>query len=132
MEVSIIGACLPVTPESLAHDYEQLTRASGMLKNRLDIVTETMVSMITSGKPVPGYTLERGVSALKWSIPDPVAAAADIGVDISKPREPITPTQAIARKLLPKEMVEIMARREPTSPKLTHVNVDKIKDLING
>lgn len=132
MDVAVLGQCFPVGPDGMGNELDYLYKAQGLIKNRLAAMEESAFASITSGKFIPGYQVSTGLTALKWSIPDPVQAARDIGVEIAKPEEAITPTQAQARNLLTEQQINWMARRETTAPKLKKFDCRLAEKLIKG
>lgn len=120
-------------PDSdLARELEFTKMALDSLQHRFNAIEAQATERLRAGNLVPGYMLKQSYTALKWDVPDPVAAARDIGADLAKPAEAITPTQAIQRKVLTEAQVQFMASRKLGSFKLTKENINFAKELINN
>lgn len=131
MDVAIVGEDVAPNDNAVAYQFEQLKRAAGLIKNRLAAEEEYITGVLEGGGVFPGYTLAPGQSRLEWSKSlDPVAAAAEFGVDVLAPRKPITPTQAISRGLLKKNLVDFMAERTPGKRKLKKIDLNIATRLI--
>jgi hypothetical protein len=107
-------------PVAIDYEMQRLTEAAAIIEARLTGLEAQAVSLIRKGVILPNYTLESGVGRLSW-IDDQAEASALalgdlLGVDLRKPAKAITPTQAA--KHLPKEMLELYARRKRGEQKL--------------
>lgn len=102
-------------PRALARQYEIVCRAREQLKGLEDGYYAEMVARVGE---VPGYTIEATVGRLNWTAPvDKVASLGDLmGVDLRKPVDLITPTQA--KKKLSNELILQFSAREPGALKL--------------
>lgn len=130
------GAAAPmvttISDPDLARELEFTKAALDSLQHRYNALEAHATERINGGATVPGYGVKQTWSALKWDAPDPIAAAREMGADIAKEPGPVTPTQAIQRKLLSKEMVELMASRKPGAFKLQRENLAHAKELVRS
>jgi hypothetical protein len=108
----------PMTPDQFALEMEFVTRASEMLGQRLTAMEAEGISMVKSGAIIPGWEARQAMGAMAWTGTDPVASGKMLCVDLRQPVKAITPTQAIARKLLTDKMVKALTERSPGSHKL--------------
>jgi len=122
---------IEMAPQELAYDLSITKDAYDVIKHRLTALEIRTEETIKAGTIVPGWVIQQKTSILSWDIPDPIAAARDFGVDISKPAEAITPTQALSQGLLDKDVVTFMASRKPGGFALKRQNLDFVKGLIN-
>lgn len=92
-------------------------------KTGLDIQAE---NFIRTGRSVPGWFLKPTHGKLTWNIPvDEVVKLGDSRhVDLRKPQEAITPTQARDRKLLSAEDLDKVSSRSPGGSKLEQSQPD--------
>lgn len=88
--------------------------AKAVLETRLSGLEELAFAKIASGKNVIGYRVEQKVGRLEWAIPADTVNAVGVGagLQLMKPAEPITPTQAI-KAGLDKALVDSMSERKP-------------------
>lgn len=116
--------------ESLANELTDLREASAIIDARLNGLEQEAISLLESGKRVPGYRIERGAGREAWKKPvAEVIALGDIyGVDLRKPPDAITPTQALKLKLDP-DVLKGYSERKYGENKLVE---DKIARKIFG
>jgi hypothetical protein len=76
-----------------------LRAAQKILEARETGLAQQVESMLRTGRSVLNFQLEPGQARLKWTktAPEVFALGDAFGVDLRKPQEPITPTQAIDR-----------------------------------
>lgn len=98
-------------PEDLGHHLDALEAAQGLLKARISGLRGHIEANVRAGRNVPGFTLERVASRLKWTSPVESIRllGAMYGATVTK-EEPVTPTQAI-KAGVPAEVVEEHAQR---------------------
>lgn len=120
-----------ITPERVALELEITERAVKMLGQRQTALEEEAFSMSKRGLVVPGWEVAPTVTALNWAV-DAIAIGDAMQVDLRAPIKPITPTQAISRKLLPKETVEALAAKGTGGLKLQRVNDTKAKRILEN
>lgn len=116
----------------LAYDLDITTEAVTLLKHRLTALEARAEASLKRGDLLPGWVLSQKTNPLSWMIKDPIQAGIDIGVDLAKPSEPITPTQAVNRKLLSKEMVAMMTERKPGKFVLKRQSLENIKRIMQN
>lgn len=115
------------SPADLAAFLTVVDRAAEQIKYLQTGVSEQLKHLLKSGQSVPGYKLVGKKGRLGWS------AAADevlllgelMGVDLSKPPEPVTPTQA-GKLGLPESLVDSYADRKPAGLELVRVTEKSI------
>lgn len=109
-----------LTPQALGLELRALTRAEGVLKARISGLQAQADSLVRSGTLVPWWMMEATAGRLAWNKPDTevLMLGQMVGVSLAKPAEPITPTQAKDRKLLPESVIKIYASRPVGAAKL--------------
>lgn len=85
-----------LTGNNLGLEYRLLERAQDMLKARMTGIKEQVTAELRNGSIIPAITLQPTRADLKWIKPvEEVTMLGDMmGVDLRKPQELITPTQA--------------------------------------
>lgn len=83
-------------PMALSTEITLLRRAYELLSARLEGLEAQAEGIIQIGGTVPGYSLAQGYGRKKWTVGnDEVFTLGDLmGIDLRKPPEPVTPTQA--------------------------------------
>lgn len=110
------------TELSLLHAAEKLVEAR---RKALEVMAEVL---IRNGARVPGWEMKQGTAPLAWHDPAVAISTGDVmGVDLRKEVKPITPTQAISKKLLDKDIVATLASRPPAGMKLAPVSPVSIR-----
>jgi hypothetical protein len=117
-----------ITPEQVALELEVVGRASKMLSQRLAALEEYGLSI----GGVPGWEAHQSTGNLAWTPTDPIAIGDAMGVDLRGPVKPVTPTQAIARKILTKDTVAALASRPMGGMKLKRTDPKKVERILNG
>lgn len=107
------------TPAELAAFLTVVDRAAEQIKFLQTGVSEQLKHMLKSGQSVPGYKLVGKKGRLDWTAPaDEVLLLGQLmGLDLSKPPEPITPTQA-GKLGLSESLVDAYADRKPAGLEL--------------
>lgn len=140
MDAAGISDSFEPTPNEVAIELSRLETAAARIKHRLTALEAHGLALIKGGKLLPGYEARQSLSALKWTV-DAITAGDEMGVDLRKPEEAITPTQALDRwKELTKgleeeitpDVLDFMAKRELQGHKLKLVDLDAIRSIING
>ena len=131
MGFSAMATYSEMTPELLTSELDTLKYCLDMISYRYNAAEEYAGSMIQNGTPVPGYIYDSSVGPLAWS-GDAIAQGDMMTVDLRQPEKPITPKQAIDRKILPEKTVRMLARREMKAPKLRKVNLTKFRRMIQN
>lgn len=123
----------PSTPAQRGAELTLLTEASKLLEARKLALEEYAASEIRAGRAVPGWELKPGQSKLTWLLgaADVLAAGDALGLDLRAPPAPVTPTQAIERKLLDAETAKAIAWRPPASLKLSPVSTATTRRLFS-
>lgn len=109
---------LDLPAAALGRELVALTNAADLLNARLDGLQQQAERLIRSGQRVPGWSMASNAGKLKWTVPDAdiINIAYMMGMDIRKPAQAITPTQA--KKVLPEEVVKAYSDRPNGSLKL--------------
>ena len=119
-----------ITGAELAHSLATTKRACELITHRLTAMETYALEHIRRGNRVPGYHSRQTYRPLSWDIENPVQAGMEMGVDLAKVEEPITPTQAINQKLITKEQMVFMASKKMGAFKLKPENLSFAKKLI--
>jgi len=123
---------LNLPPAALGRELAVVEDAIATLQMRATGLTAQAEALIARGERVAGFGMEPSRSNLRWSGSlDEVLALGDaMGVDLRKPADYITPTQARDRRLLPIEVIDSVTERPPGKMKLVRVNQAAVaKDL---
>jgi len=118
---------LELKPHALGLELRALKRAQALLDARVSGLEAEAVATIKRGQLVPFWMLESSPGRLAWNKPDAevLALGAMLGLDLAKPVEPITPTQAKAAakaKKIPETIVDSFASRPAGAAKLIFDN----------
>lgn len=111
---------IPSTPRSAAVELDMIERAEPLLKARKSGISEYVEAQIRRGEQVPFFGLAPTVGRLSWKEdPEVILIVADsMGVDLRKPSDLITPTQALAAGF-DESLVNAYAHKPNTGHKLT-------------
>lgn len=107
-------------PDLLGKEYKFLLKAETLLKARLSALQDSLLARLEKGEVGFGWSIDSsGTTARRWTIEPKEAAKLGImaGVDIRKPLEVRTPSQAIQAGI-PKEIVEQYSKRGQGKPVL--------------
>jgi len=87
---------IDMTPEALGLELRILTDAQKLLKSRIEGLQERVLSNFRKGVHVPHWAMKPAASRLNWTVSDAemVIVGDLLEVDLRKPVEVITPTQA--------------------------------------
>lgn len=101
------------TPFQLAGRLNVIKRAAEHLGYLETALSEQLKQILKSGQSVPGYRLISKPGRLEWDRPaeEVIAAGRLCGLDLARPSEPITPTQA-KKAGLPESLVSHYASRK--------------------
>ena len=121
-DIAIQGQPIDMTGPALGLELRNLKRAAKLLDARVSGLETEAQSRLARGERVNFFELVSEPGRKKWSLPAEVMAQVGdaFGVDIRKPLEVITPTQAA--KLLPPEIIDLNSSRPPGAASLTQVN----------
>lgn len=121
------------SPEAMGVEQSLLDAAATLVEARRKGRAVIIESMIRSGQRVPGWELKPGRSNLTWNDPDvALNSAAEVGIDIAKPTKPITPTQALSKKLVDQAFIDALASRPPAALKLAPVSSLTTRKIFSG
>ena len=121
------------TAAALGVELTLLDAAEKLVEARRKALAVMAESLVRSGQRVPGWEMKPGRSNLTWLDEAAAISAGDsAGVDLRKPAKPITPTQAIQRKLLAEPVVNMLASRPPAAMKLARVSPVSIRKALSS
>lgn len=122
------ATAIDLSPLALGIELRLLTRAQKLLEARVSGLEAQATAEIKRGKLVPYWMMESTPGRLGWNKPDAevLMLGTIYGVDIARPPEPVTPTQAI-KAGLPAELVGAYASRPIGAAKLTYDNGTKAR-----
>jgi hypothetical protein len=111
-----MAEAVALTPAQMGAEYTILCDASKVLEARKTVLGAMVEDAVRKGTQVPGWGMESKASPLAWLVDKNVVIETGklIGVNLMKPAEPITPTQARDRKLLDEETLKGIASRPPS------------------
>lgn len=120
-DVDLAGAPIPfdLPPAAVGAELRMIQHAIANLTARASGLEEQAKAAMMSGTDVPWFRLENSQGREKWTKPtrEVLALGALLGLDLAKPAEAITPTQA--RKLgLPAQLTTTYAGRSAGEMKL--------------
>lgn len=129
-EYSTEAVELDMTPEAAGIELALLEDAAERIKHRKAGIEAQVEGMLKDGKRVPNYTLQQSYSNLKWVAPtEKVLAVAQMaGINILKPQEPLTPTQAKSKGLA-ESIINKLAERQYTGDKLKRINMNQTRKM---
>lgn len=104
---------LDLSPLALGRELVALKRAESLLSARVKGLEAQRDSIIKNGGSVPFWIAESVPGRLRWNLsPHEIITLGDVhGVDLRQEPEPITPTQALNLKKLPKDTINLFAAR---------------------
>ena len=117
-----IGVAIDLDPTSLGLELRNLNRAAKILQARITGLEAEVEAKLRRGERVPYFELQQNLDRLKWinSAQEVFALGDMMGVDLRKPQEPITPTQA--KKLIDESVINVYSERPKGAMKLIAVN----------
>jgi hypothetical protein len=123
----------PSTPAQYGAELTLVTAALALLTARKTTLEAYVEAQVRAGQDVPGWEMKPKKSNLTWLVDAAtVLAAGDaVGVDLRAPAAPITPTQAIDRKLIDTDTAAALAWRPPGAAKLSPVSTKTLRKLFN-
>ncbi len=122
-----------LTPYALGLEYKIVQRAIQQLRFLESAYFEQIKSLIESGKNVPGWIGEHGLSSLKWhkSVSEIIKFGDMMGYDLKKKQDAITPTQAI--KLgVDKSLDNAFSKKYNTGLKLVPDNLNNATEIFKN
>lgn len=130
MDLEGLSGTQELSTDAAVRQLELAQSVAKRLQYYITSMEETLILRAKAGEILPGYDCYAPPGALAWT-EDALAMGELMGVDLAKPPEPITPTQAISRKLLSKETVRQIASRKPGSVKLIKNNIDRVRRILS-
>lgn len=130
--IEYAAARLPhdLTPGEIGRELTVLAHAKKLLEARITGLEAQAESHLRSGAFIPGWGMKPGQSRLTWHDPK---GALDmgrlLGVDLAKPEEPITPTQAL--ELVDRSVIFTYASRPPAAMKLAPDNLTELQKVFS-
>lgn len=111
---------IDLSPHALGLELRALTRAQKLLEARVSGLEAQAVASLKQGQQVPFWMMESTAGRLAWNRPaEEVFVLGDmLGVDLRKPAEPVTPTQAKAAAKAYASLIDGYASRPPGAAKL--------------
>jgi hypothetical protein len=132
MDFATVVTPVELSTAALGTELTMIHRAQELLEARATGLEEQALSLLRSGKRVPGYIIGQGQAREKWT-PDleTVFATGDaLGIELRKPTA-ITPAQA--RKAgIPTEVVDALSDRPAGAIKLQQVTDDNLARIFNA
>lgn len=119
-----------MSPGTLSYEMDLVGRAFKMLRDRQTALVEMGLALNKAGVVVPGWESRRDPGALAWNGKQAVAIGDLMDVDLRQPEKPVTPTQAINRKLLTEKQVQALASRSMGSPSFKRVDHARAKRIL--
>lgn len=121
-DVAGMSTPLEMPLDAMALELRLLERAQKLLEARASGLSEQLEHALAGGASTPYYALLPGESKLVWSKPaaEVLALGQLAGVDLARPREPVTPTQA--KRLLDPALLAAYAERTRPALKLSPVD----------
>lgn len=116
----ICGATPEVlSPEAIAVELATLKRCEEAVKLRRTGLEAQALAMLNKGLPVPGLGIENGSGRRSWDKPvNEIIAVGDLlGLNLRKPLEVVTPTEARNKKL-PEDVIKALSSISSTGQKL--------------
>lgn len=119
MDIAKRAQAAELSPAALGLELRLLTEAAALIEARKSGLEEQVDAIITSGKSVPHWTKTRGTAREVWAkdAAEVIALGDMMGLDLRKPTDAVTPTQAKA-KGLPASLVSQYSVRPAGSMKL--------------
>lgn len=114
-------AALELTPHGMGLELRTLRHAQALLEARITGLEAEVEAQIKRGKRVPFWSMESSPGRLSWVRPasEVLALGQMVGVNLGKPVEPITPTQAI-KAGIPDDLIKSYAERPSGTAKLLY------------
>lgn len=127
------ASILELPPEALGKELSTLQDAQDRLKARITGLEQQAQLELEKGRTVAGFELANSLGNLAWTAPkDRVLALGDLlGVDLRKPQEPITPTQAI-KAGVDEATVKGISNRASRGVELKRIKLNKLKEVFKN
>ena len=127
-----MGVIHDMPPEAMGQELRALKRAQALLDARVTGLEAEVTALKKAGKSVPLWALESTPGRLAWTKgnAEVLAVGQMFGLDLAKPVEPITPTQAKAAAKaakLPESLIDAYANRSAGGSKLVYDDGSKAR-----
>lgn len=132
-DVAQDAQALDLPPQALGLELRTLTRAQSLLEARISGLEAQAIAQIRDGTHVPFWAMESSQGRKVWAKPtqDVLALGDLLGINLAKPPEPLTPTQA-QKAGVPAELINTYSARQPGAAKLTADNGDKARQIFGA
>jgi hypothetical protein len=122
MDVAGMSTPVEMSVDAMGLELRMLERALKLMQARASGLAEQLEHALVGGASSPYYAMTPGESKLVWIKPagEVLALGQMCGVDLAKPREPVTPTQA--KKLVDPALVALYSDRTRAALKLAPVD----------
>ena len=119
MDEAKVVTPLVLQPTGLSLELRLARRAQELLEARISGLEAQAMAEIKRGGRVPGWWIQHAAGREKWKVPaaQVIAVGSMMGLDLTKPVEPITPNQAREKGLDP-TLVATLSTRPPGGAKL--------------
>lgn len=115
-----------LNPAQTGQELQRLHQALEILDARIAGLSESAISFIGQGKRVDGYEMVSEIGREKWKAEnekDVAGFGEMLGIDLAKPREPVTPAQARKKGFNPDDFG--LTYRPRGEPKLKPIDLSK-------
>ena len=119
---------LVLPPAALSLELRLARRAADMLKARITGLEEQTTAALKRGESVPGWGITHAAGREKWTATDAevIALGTALGVNVAKPAEAMTPSQARMAGFDP-GVVAAMSTRPGGAASLVEVDVGELR-----
>lgn len=121
-----------LTPEQLGTQLAIVKRARKQLEYLESGYGQQLMSLIRSGKNVPGWAVEQGVGNREWAKPieEVLQLGSLLGVDLREPVKLVSPAQA-EKKGIDKSVIAAFVERKPAGLKIVPDNNKKAREVFS-
>lgn len=128
LDVSASAPPIELSAQAISVELTILNKALEILNARHDAIEANAMALIRNGTPVPGWNMEHGRGRLEWNQPvaEVLKLAAAFGVNLAKPQDVVTPTQAL-KMGIDESVIDAYSARAPGKAKLAPVKFDHLK-----
>jgi hypothetical protein len=122
-----------LTPENVGGELRYLMRAKALLDARIEGLTQEATSLIRKGEKVSHFTLQASKGRRCWSVPieEVIKLGELLKVDLVKPKEVITPSQAMHAGIA-EELIEVYCPRSHGALKLIPIDPQAVHKIFRG
>lgn len=132
MDVAGQAQPMVLSAQAVGTELRFLMRAQKLLAARIDGLMEQAKALAVQGKPIAHFRMEQSSGRLKWTKPaaEVITLGKMFGIDVSKPPDLITPTQAKAKGLMA-ELVDSMSERPRGAAELVPDDGNKARQIFS-